>query len=198
VTDETERDPHQVVEELAKRKLANRLGVRKELKRLPEQLEHGEELITMAGGTFEDGNGLIVVTDRRLIWTEQGAFKNKVEEFPFDRVATISTEKKMMSGTLKLSVSGGGRHEIKNVMPKDRVEEIAGYVRRQISPGAPAPATAPQPITPEPAAAQAAPPPQPAHDEIVARLSKLKELNEQGLLTDEEYAAKRAELIEQL
>jgi len=133
-----------------------------------------------------------------LIWTAQGAFKNKVEEFPFDRVATISTEKKMMSGTLKLSVSGGGRHEIKNIMPKDRVEEIAGFVRRQISPRPPVPATAPQTITPERAQIEAAPPTSSANDEIVARLTKLKALNEQGLLTDEEFATKRAELIEQL
>jgi len=48
-----EGDPRQTVEELAKRKLANRIGVRKELKRLPDKLEHEEELITLAGGSFE-------------------------------------------------------------------------------------------------------------------------------------------------
>lgn len=191
-----DQDIQEVIDQLAKRKLQNRLGVRKELKRLGDHLEHNEELVTMASGTFEDGNGLLVVTDRRLLWTEQGAFKNKLEEIPFDRVATISTEKKMMSGTLKLAVSGGGRHVIKNVMPKDRIEEIAAYVRQRILPGQAS--DAPPVVTETVAAAGETPTGADAHDAIVERLKKLKELNEQGVITDDEYAEKRASLLEQL
>lgn len=185
----SDADPVQAIEDLAKRKLQNRLGVRKELKRLPDQLEHGEELVTMASGTFEDGSGLVVVTDRRLIYTEQGAFKNKVEEFPFDRVATIATEKKMMSGKLKLAISGGGRYEIKNVMPKDRVDEIATFVRGKIG------ATTVARNDPPNAAARAG---APSPDDPGARLARLQNLRDQGLISEDEFASKRADLIEQL
>lgn len=127
------------------------------------------------------------MTDRRLMFLEQGHFKDKLDEFPYDRVATISTEKKMMSGKVKFSVSGGGQHEITNVMPKERVEEIAGYVPRRISPAA-----QPAPAMPAPSE-----PPQAASD-VAGRLAKLSELKDQGLITEEEFKQKRAALIEQL
>lgn len=101
-----------------------------------------------------------------------------------------------MSGTLKLAVSGGGRHVIKNVMPKDRVEEIAAYVRGRIAPGQALGVSA-DATTPLPAGGDAATGAD-DHAAIVERLKKLKELNEQGVITDDEYAEKRASLLERL
>lgn len=41
----------------------------------------------------------------------------------------------------------------------------------------------------------AAPPPAPAEDDKYAQLEKLAELNKQGILTDEEFAAEKAKIL---
>ena len=184
----SEVDPNAVVQDLAKRKLSTKLGVRKELKRLPDKLEHEEELITLASGSFEGGTGLVVVTNRRLLFLEQGRFKDKLEEFPYDRVASISTEKKLTAGKVKFSISGGGRHEISNVTRKERVDEIAGYVRRRISPGT---ESAPAPLATPMGSAE-------APNDVAARLRRLEDLKAEGLITDEEFQQKRTDLIQEL
>ena len=44
-------------------------------------------------------------------------------------------------------------------------------------------------------AAQAAPAPAPAQDPTIAQLQELAQLNAQGILTDEEFAAKKKQLL---
>jgi membrane protease subunit (stomatin/prohibitin family) len=46
----------------------------------------------------------------------------------------------------------------------------------------------PAPAAPQPAAA-------PAQDEVIAQLQQLAELKEQGILTDEEFAAQKARIL---
>jgi hypothetical protein len=49
-----------------------------------------------------------------------------------------------------------------------------------------------------PAAAAAAPAPAPASDDPIEKIRKLEELKNQGILTDEEFAAKKAELLAEI
>jgi ABC-type multidrug transport system fused ATPase/permease subunit len=58
----------------------------------------------------------------------------------------------------------------------------------------PAPAT-PAPATPAPAPATAAPAPAPAASDTASALAALDSLKTQGLITDEEYQAKRSEIL---
>jgi hypothetical protein len=46
-----------------------------------------------------------------------------------------------------------------------------------------------------PAAAAAPPPPAPAPDDQTAKLQELAQLNKQGVLTDEEFAAAKAKVL---
>ena len=62
----------------------------------------------------------------------------------------------------------------------------------------PAPPTASPLPAAAPAAAQAEPPAQAPDDDIEKKLAKLKELKDAGLLTDEEYEAKRKALVDKL
>lgn len=59
-------------------------------------------------------------------------------------------------------------------------------------------AFAPEPTYPEPPAQQAPPqqpPPAPAEPSYVAELQRLAELKSQGLITDEEYEAKKKQVL---
>jgi len=74
--------------------------------------------------------------------------------------------------------------------------------RQEATPMAMAPGTAPmaptQPTLPQQPMPATPPQPAPASGTVTERLAKLKELKDQGVLTDQEYEAKRKELLERL
>lgn len=47
----------------------------------------------------------------------------------------------------------------------------------------------------QPAAAAAPPPAAPAQDDVIAQLKELADLKEQGILTDDEFAAQKARIL---
>jgi hypothetical protein len=52
-----------------------------------------------------------------------------------------------------------------------------------------------QPQYAEPAPQQYAPPPAPAEPDVTTELTQLAQLHSQGILTDEEFSAKKAQLL---
>ncbi len=85
----------------------------------------------------------------------------------------------MMSGSLVVFVSGN-KAVINQVLPKERVGEIGEYVRARISDSPPDP------------------PAQPATEGSAERLRKLKRLYDDGLISDEEFKAKREQALADL
>jgi hypothetical protein len=74
-----------------------------------------------------------------------------------------------------------------------------GVANRQAAKNAPAPAPAPEPApvaaAPAPAVEAAPAPAGGLSDAAIAQLTQLGELNKQGILTDEEFAAQKAKLL---
>jgi hypothetical protein len=167
------------VKSLAESKLDRkvRFMVRKELKKLPSLLEDGENLENLAQGLYEGNEGIVAVTDRRLLFVEEGVMRSRLEDFPFDRISSIQSEKNMLAGKLTV-FAAGNKAEVDRVMPKDRVDEIADLVRSRISQSqngaAPATSAAPDPVE---------------------QLRKLSELKDAGILTEEEFSAQKAKLL---
>ena len=177
-----EEHPHVArIAELAQSKLNMRLGVRKELKKLIDKLGEGEEVVNLARGQYDGKTGLVVVTDRRILFTEQGMVRSRLEDFSYERVNSVQTEGSMMSGKLTI-YSSGNKAVIERVMPKERVTEIGDYVRAKIGGGG---AAAPEPQK------QAAP-------DVMQQLQQLGQLRESGVLTDEEFEAKKTDLLSRL
>lgn len=174
------------IAQLAAEKLNMKLGVKKELKRLIDQLHEGEEVVNLARGEYDGKRGLVVVSDRRILFYEQGMVRSKIEDFPYDKISSVQTGSGVMSGKLTI-FAAGNKAEIEHVRPKERAKEIGDYVRTrgQI---APAQADVTAPAAAAPSAALPA----------VERLKQLVELRDQGLLTEEEFAAKKAQLLDQL
>ena len=69
---------------------------------------------------------------------------------------------------------------------------VSGSVRRHQDAKADAQAAAQEPQV---VYEQAPPPPAPAQDDSMAELQKLAELHNQGILTDEEFAAKKKQVL---
>lgn len=174
-------DPASQIEDLAKSKLNNRLGLRKELKQLPSHLAEGEQVVNLSSGMYDGANGLVVLTDRRVIFTSAGMVKSRFEDFPYSKISSVQHSSGVMFGELTLFASGN-RAELKQML-KDRAKEIATYVRERAGDGASAVAAPP-----------AAPPPAEGGD-VADQIRKLGELKEQGLLSQDEFDAQKRKLL---
>lgn len=155
---------------------------RREIKELPSILWEDELPEKIVQGTYNNGNGLLVATNKRLIFIDKGIFSLKVEDFPYDKITSIQYTTGLLMGGIEIYASGN-KAEIKNV-PKDQVRTFAEYVRARI--------TAPKP----PATQSAAQTKQ--QDDILAQIEKLGKLKEQGIITEEEFVAKKKEILAKL
>jgi hypothetical protein len=171
------------IAELAEKKLNMRLGVRKELRKLTEKLAEDEEVVNLARGQYDGKTGLLVVTDRRVVFTEQGMVRSRLEDFPYDRISSIQTETGVVFGKLTIFASGN-KAIIERVAPKERIPEIGDYIRGRLGGAA----------TPAPAAADAVP----AEATPMEQLKQLGELHDAGILTEEEFQTKKAALLERI
>lgn len=169
------------IAKLASAKLSMKIGVRKELARLPTMLGDREQVENLAGGRYDGRNGLVVLTDRRVMFVEEGMMRSKLEDFPYERVSSVQTEKTMMAGKLVIFVSGN-KAVIDNVLPKERAVEIGDAIRARITSAPPTPSTAEHAGVPS--------------SSIADELKKLAELRDAGVLSEDEFAAQKAKLLD--
>jgi len=165
---------------IAKSKMRVKIGGGREIKRLPEHLWEGETVERMTTGAYGNGNGLVVLTDRRLLFIQDGVMSKKSEDFPLDKVSSVQWGSGLMLGAITIFASGN-KTEIKNVN-KDDGKEMVDLVRARLS----APKAAPL------AATGAAQP------DIIGQIKQLGELMAAGVLSHEEFEAKKAELLKRL
>ena len=164
----------------ASNRMRVKLGGGREIKRLASYLWEGETVEQMTTGTYGKGTGLVVVTDRRLLFVQDGVMSQSSEDFPIDRVSSVQWTSGLVFGTIVIFASGN-KSEIKNVNKEDG-KEIVDRIRHRLS----APKEAAQPAAPTTTA------------DPIEQLKKLGELREAGIVTDEEFEAKKAELLKRV
>jgi hypothetical protein len=158
----------------AKAKLkAGTFGSGRELKKLPGYLEDGETVAAITSGTYASGIGLLALTDRRLLFIRDGVFSNALQDFRFDRISSVQWVSGLMLGTIQITVSGS-RADITNVYKEDG--RVMADLLRNLASQPPAAATA-------------------ASSSVADELTKFAALHAQGVLTDEEFSAKKAALL---
>ncbi|MGW3651884.1 PH domain-containing protein [Streptomyces sp. NPDC000878] len=163
-------------------KLSSTVGTKREIQHLPEVLWEGETVEMLATGVYGKGNGLLVMTNQRLVFYFHGVMSQKVEDFPYRSVSSVQWSGGMLMGTLTVFASGN-KAEIKQV-PKDQGKALADLLRQRISEATSAPT-------------QAAPAAAPAGD-IASRLATLDQLRAAGAITDEEYRDRRTKILDSL
>lgn len=152
----------------------------KELKKLPEVLWEGEKVRELVQGRYEEKQGILVLTDRRLIFLEEGVFRSRIEDFPLDKISSVQSSKGMMFSKIIIFASGN-KATIDQVAPKDTAVHLAETLRADLStPNTSGPDTGP------------------AQPDVMDQLKKLGELKEAGVLTPEEFESKKAELLKRL
>lgn len=165
--------------EAALARMGSKFGAKRELKALPDELLENETVHHIVSGEYSGGLGILVATDRRLLFVFRGIMKQITEDFGYNRISSIEYNGGMLLGGIKVYVSNQ-KAEIKNLQ-KTEAKRIVDDVRAFMN---------------KPAEANNAPAPAPSsvHDELM----KLKKLHEAGILDDATYEAKSKPLIEQL
>jgi Bacterial PH domain/Short C-terminal domain len=167
----------------AKQKMRTKIGAGREIKKLTGYLWEDETVDLMAGGTYGSGQGLLALTDRRLLFLKDGVFSKTTEDFPMEKISSVQWSSGFGTGTLTVFASGN-KAKIKNVQ-KDDGRQIADTIRERLSGKA-----APSPQREEAGAAH--------QPDIYEQLAKLGKLRDAGVLTPEEFDTKKAELLSRL
>lgn len=159
-------------------RMGTKFGSKRELKALPNELSENETVHHIVVGEYSGGQGILVATDRRLLFIFQGIMKQIVEDFAYDKISSIEYNGGLMLGGIKVYVSNQ-KAEIKNLQ-KPEAKRIVDDVRGWMNQPAPATNNTPAPVS--------------AHDELL----KLKQLHDAGIIDDATYEAKKAPLIAKL
>lgn len=83
-------------------------GGGREMKKLVECLWDGEVVARMTTGYYGNGTGLLVLTDRRLLFVKDGMMAKTTEDFPLSKVSSIQWSSGMVLGTI-ISLRAGTR-----------------------------------------------------------------------------------------
>lgn len=155
---------------------------RKEIKELPNVLWDDEKIENIVQGTYSNGNGILVATNKRLIFVNKGLlFGLKVEDFPYEKITTIQYETGLIFGKLTIFTSGN-KAIIDNVI-KAKVRVFGDWVRARISPTQ-------KNILPNASYTTESP-----KVDIADQLERLAKMKDQGILTEEEFGVQKKKLL---
>ncbi len=159
--------------------VSNFLG-RREINELPSILARTEIIDNLAQGTYNNGQGILVSTNRRLLFVDKGMLYGlKVEDFPLDKITSIQYETGLLLGEIKIHTSGNIA-KIENV-EKVSARSFAEFVRDKLS----------QPKENTMTTLISTP-------NVLDQLEKLAKLKENGILSDEEFNEQKKKLLEKL
>lgn len=164
--------------EQARQKMRHKTGSSREIRYLTEYLWAGEHVERMTRGSYGGRGGLVVLTDRRLLFVVEGRRRRASEEFPLRNVSSVEWATGMVTGKITVLASGN-KAEIAKVNKYDG-REITDLIRHRLSPASPAPTPVTLP---------------PGDPDLRNRLRRLGELREAGVLTREEFEGKMARLL---
>lgn len=165
------------LKDLAKQQMGRmeRMTLSGALAGVAQNLATGERVDLLFGGQIDGKQAVVALTDRRLL----AAYGLLARSYSIDYAAIhqIST------GLTKVEIDGSGVDLVVKSVSR-RNELVAALDERRRSPAAA--------MTAPPDAAASA-----AHDPV-AMLGKLGKLRDAGVLTEEEFAAKKAELVDRM
>ena len=152
-------------------------GGKREVKKLHEHLHDSERVEYIAQGLYDEHQGIVVLTDQRLLFVFHGFVNQVVEDYPLDRITAITNKVGLGAGSLTVH-TGGAKSVISQINNGD-LKALLAQVREKIAADHARPA------------AQAAPEAPDAMDQ----LRKLGELRDAGILTAAEFDIKKREIL---
>lgn len=155
---------------------------KREVAELPSILMEDEIIEKVNNGFLDEGkgttgNGLIIATNLRVIFIDKPlvGFGIKMEDFPYDKITSVSVETGFLKGILKIICSGNTA----KINLITGAKDFSEFVRQK---------TLAKPMV---QVINAQP-------NILEQIEKLAELKEKGILSQEEFDAKKVELLSKL
>jgi Bacterial PH domain/Short C-terminal domain len=152
-------------------RIRNTYGTKNEIKHLEEYLEPGEVVSEIAGGRFGKGNGLLALTDRRIVFVFHGVVRTGLEEFRLPVLTAVSSSGGVIWASISLTLAG--RTARIESIDKTDAKRMVDAIRLTLSARTPTPAMV----------------------DIPAQIKKLADLRDAGVLTTEEFEAKKTDLL---
>ncbi|WP_165756247.1 SHOCT domain-containing protein [Mycobacteroides abscessus] len=149
-----------------------------EARALADYVHLDERVVELAQGVYGKNQGMLVLTTQRLFFFDKGLLGAGVEEFDFNAIGSLGFSKKLGGEAIDISISGRSA-EIKQVAHGRGETFVAAYRRVRSAAAAPA-----QPVASAP--------------DLADQIRKLSELRDAGILTDEEFNAKKADLLSRM
>jgi len=149
---------------------------RKEIKELPQILADSESIDGIIQGMYQNGQGILVSTNRRLVFIDKGLIYGlKIEDFPLNKISSIQYETGLMLGKVKIYTSGNIA-TIKNV-EKSSARKFAEFVRDKLS-------QENENVSPKN-----------SEPDVLEQLEKLGRLKEKGILSKKEFQEQKRKLL---
>ena len=167
--------------------ISKNLLVHGEIKELPGILWEGEFPEMLASGRYNNGRGVLVAADRRVVFVDKGVPGSlKIEDIPYDKISSIESKTGMLMGEITIYASGN-KEQIRSV-PKDQVRQFSDFLRNKMSlvnnksQGSQPPtlvASSPAPVV-----------------SVADELKKFAELRDLGVISEEEFNAQKSRLLQ--
>ncbi len=152
---------------------------RREIAELPAIIQEDEEMFGLVQGVYNGGQGILVATNKRLLFIDKGLIYGlKVEDFGLDKITSVQYESGLLFADIKIMASG-------NIAKIQNVEKNSGRifsekVRAKLS--EPKASAAPVTVVQQ-------------QVDVADQLGKLAALKDQGILTQEEFDAQKKKLL---
>ena len=160
-----------------------------ERKMLCDILDAGETIERILRGTFRQDTdrlhrhkGVVVATSKRVIFADKGVFgSSEAMVISYESIESVTYSTGMFRAGIQIKGKGASSYRIEDIGSKEAVPMFVANVQAHIEALANAP-------TPSPAAAAAAP-------SLADELERLAALMDRGILTEDEFAAKKKQLL---
>lgn len=152
---------------------------RKEIRALPEIMDHDESVKAITSGLMENATWLAVCTDRRIIFINRGMFFGLRQiQVPLERIQAIDHEFTIAFGSIRVW-DGASAFTISMVL-KDSIMPFVKTTQEQMQ------------IMRKSMNSVVV---QPTNNDVATQLQKLVELKEKGYLTEEEFNSQKKKLL---
>lgn len=151
---------------------------RKEIRALPDILEHDEPIKALTSGFMNNATWLAVCTDRRVIFLNRGMIYGERQlAIPLERVQAIDHESTIFFGSI--TVWDGASAFTMSMVLKSSILPFVKATQEQMQIVRTHGKTAPQTHA----------------TDVASQLAKLAELKEKGHLTEEEFQSQKKKLL---
>jgi hypothetical protein len=165
-------------------RMGRTMGIKRELRSLADRLREGETVEDIGRVEFRGHGCMLAVTSKRLLFVREGMVRETVEEIPLTAITSISSKRKLANGVLGVTVAGN--HEEWPMSNAGHTERVSETIRRVVHDYHETPRSAPA------AAPVAAAPSAPDH---MGQLRQLAELRDAGIISSDDFEAKKAEIL---